>query len=150
MTAVVEIPTPYVIGGSAPRAARAATAAAPPIVDRATTGPGPGTSGELPHPVGARRRRGRPALLIAALLLAASAAVGVLVVGSGVLGVGGTPASPSGEYRVIGPGDTLYSIAAEHAPTASPAAVVDQLVELNGGTSDVELGDVIVLPAPTR
>lgn len=52
----------------------------------------------------------------------------------------------SGSHVVVGPGDTLRSIAVEYAPTADQARVVDAIQALNGGELSVEVGQVLALP----
>ncbi len=52
-------------------------------------------------------------------------------------------------FHVVGPGDTLWSIAAEVDSSASRPEVVQQLVSLNGGDVSVDLGEVVVLPDPS-
>lgn len=52
----------------------------------------------------------------------------------------------SGDYVVVGPGDTLRSVAIEYAPAADQAQVVDAIRVLNGGERVVELGQVLALP----
>lgn len=104
----------------------------------------------------ARRR-----LLAAATLLVALVAVlPVVAAVPGVVAavVGGTPAaasSPSGAggadvvvhaaRHVVQPGDTLWSIAAEHRGDVGHADYLDALIALNGGTT-IQLGQAVVLP----
>jgi len=62
---------------------------------------------------------------------------------------GGAPAStptvrPAATY-LAQPGDTMWSIAAAHHDGEVPAAYLDALIELNGGTA-LEVGQVVVLP----
>lgn len=91
------------------------------------------------------------ALLVAAVLLAG------FVVMSGVLRPDGQMVSGSaqsserlparsGDYFVVGPGDTLRSVAVEYAPAADQAQVVDAIRVLNGGERSVEVGQVLALP----
>ena len=46
---------------------------------------------------------------------------------------------------VVQPGDTLWTIARALQPTGDPAAVVQALAKANGG-SDLDTGDVLVIP----
>jgi hypothetical protein len=63
-------------------------------------------------------------------------------------GVAGSGAAEG--HLVVGPGDTLYSIAGELDPTGPRHEMVARLVELNGGELAVELGDVVVVPDSLR
>jgi LysM repeat protein len=48
---------------------------------------------------------------------------------------------------MVEPGDSLWSIALEVAPTADPRDVVDEIVRLNAlGSSTVEAGQRIAIP----
>jgi hypothetical protein len=91
------------------------------------------------------------ALLLAVILLAG------FVLMSGVLRADGQIISRSapghehmptrsGEYVVIGPGDTLRSVAVEYAPAADQTQVIDAIRLLNGGERSVEVGQVLALP----
>jgi Tfp pilus assembly protein FimV len=62
-----------------------------------------------------------------------------------VIGDPGAPIS-SGEVVVVGPGDTLWSIAEEHFPPDARATAVEALEALNGPSVGLELGDVVALP----
>lgn len=48
--------------------------------------------------------------------------------------------------HVVAPGESMWSIAVEHAPAGGAGGYVERLVEANG-TARVSAGDVIVLPA---
>ena len=51
----------------------------------------------------------------------------------------------------VGPGDSLWSIAAESAPDSDPRAVIEEIRELNGITSDVlPIGVVLRVPGPSE
>lgn len=47
---------------------------------------------------------------------------------------------------MVGPGDTVTSLAAELAPTDEVARYVDGIVALNGGERSLEVGQVVELP----
>lgn len=63
---------------------------------------------------------------------------------------GGDPASvPTarpGATHTVEPGDTLWSIAADHRGTIDQATYVDLLIDLNGGSSVVRVGQGVRLP----
>jgi len=92
-----------------------------------------------------RRRRIVVAFAVAALLAAAVLAVTTTAMAASPV----EPPAASGQYRVVGPGDTMWSIAADYAPTADRAQTVAELVALNGGRSDLGVGDVVALPVPS-
>lgn len=99
------------------------------------------------------RRRRRVFLLRRALVLAAAALVVVLLV-SALRGVAGAGAStpggaPSAEY-VVRAGDTMWSIAAQVAPTDDRRQVVEELVAANGGRTSLDVGQVVRVPASLR
>lgn len=48
--------------------------------------------------------------------------------------------------HVVAPGDSMWSIAVEHAPAGGAGGYVERLIEANG-TARVSAGDVVVLPA---
>ena len=79
-------------------------------------------------------RRRRLAVLGLALVLVALASVAVqLLVGGRAAD---TPARPVARVSVVvSPGDTVWSIATDLAPTADPRPVVDAIVAANGGSS---------------
>lgn len=88
-------------------------------------------------------RRGR-LVVAAAWLLMLAAAVFAFV---GPWG-GGEPAGATATVR-IAPGDTLWEVAGDVAPSADPREVVADIMELNGldSASDVRAGDMLVVPA---
>ncbi|MHB1138746.1 MAG: LysM peptidoglycan-binding domain-containing protein [Microthrixaceae bacterium] len=112
--------------------------------------------------VGRQRRRVfvlRRALVVAALVVAAAVCVqlgGVVVqaFSTPVSGAAGPVGASATRGYVVQPGDTLWAVAAQVAPGADPADVVDRLVELNS-TAGVELrsdaplrtGQRLVVPA---
>ena len=86
-------------------------------------------------------RLGRWARLALTLTVVAAAAVVI-----GLLAAG-----PEPQVLVdvtVGPGDSLWSIASETAPTRDPRAVIEEIREINGVTSDVlPIGVVLRVPA---
>ena len=99
-----------------------------------------------------RVRRRRLALLVLAVLLAATTALGLQAL-SGLAEVGGssepTPIDArsgpvAGQRYVVQPGDTLWTIATAVAPDDDPRVVVDALTSANGGP-DLEVGTELVL-----
>ncbi len=99
-----------------------------------------------------RVRRRRLALLVLAVSLAASTALGVQAL-SGLADVGGTSGPTpidarsgpvAGQRYVVQPGDTLWTIAAQIAPDDDPRVVVDALTTANGGP-DLQVGTELVL-----
>jgi hypothetical protein len=89
--------------------------------------------------------RGR--LLARALLIVAALA---LVVGlAAVARASSAEPAPRGPLPsvVVQPGDTLWNIAARHAPDAAPIVVIDQIRRLNHlNGSGIEVGQQLVLP----
>jgi nucleoid-associated protein YgaU len=87
-------------------------------------------------------RRIRPIHRVAAvLLLALSVSLGLAVVAHG-----GTAAQDS--TVVVQPGDTLWSIAAEHYPSSDVRAKVEEIERANGLHSPViQVGETLHLPS---
>ena len=54
---------------------------------------------------------------------------------------------PGDLVHIAEPGETYWSLAVELAPGADPRPVVDRLVEANGGSNAIEVGQRIVIPA---
>lgn len=102
------------------------------------------------HPV--RTSPARPPVAGSLVLrTAAVVCVAVAMVIAGLLMASGGVESTSlgaAEHVVVGPGDTMYSIAAAHDPAASTAELVEEIASLNGGHHAVALGDVIAVPPP--
>lgn len=57
-----------------------------------------------------------------------------------------SPTVPSGQLVVVGPGDTLWSIAEEHFPASQLVVAVEGLTALNEGSEALRVGDVVALP----
>ena len=93
----------------------------------------------------ARRRRRLLAVASTATVALAIAAVAGLT-GGGHPAAGGSSPSPA-KVHVVAPGDTVFTIAAAHAPERDVRLVVDELVELNGRAAIVP-GQRIILPPP--
>jgi hypothetical protein len=99
-----------------------------------------------------RVRRRRLIALVLAVMVVASAALGVQAL-AGLTQVGGT-SSPqpldahegpvAGQRYVVQPGDTLWSIAEQIAPDDDPRVVVDALRAANGGP-ELEVGAELIL-----
>lgn len=85
------------------------------------------------------------------VLVATGAAVCLAVVGLGTLAssVGPDPAVPAGtEVVFVKPGESLSEVAARVAPSFDTSAVVDRILELNGGlTQGVRAGQPLRVPA---
>ena len=56
-------------------------------------------------------------------------------------------AGPGDHYRVIEAGDSFWSLAVELDPEGDPRPIVDALVAVNGGSSELVVGQRIVVPA---
>lgn len=90
-------------------------------------------------------------LVLLWVVLAATVAPGALA-GDGRPGVASgagavTVDADSTIEVVVGPGDTLWQIAGEHAPERDPRSVVDEIVALNDLTSTgVQAGQTLVVP----
>jgi len=79
--------------------------------------------------------------LAAVLLLALSVSLGLAVVAHG-----GT--APQDSTVVVQPGDTLWSIAAEHYPSSDVRAQVEAIERANGLHSPViQIGETLKLPS---
>lgn len=77
-------------------------------------------------------RRGRRVLVsLASLPVAIALCVAVLAGGSALASHGGSAPAESFATVVVAPGQSLWSIAEEVAPTADPRDVVDAIVSLN-------------------
>lgn len=92
-----------------------------------------------------RRRRA-----VVGTVLAVFIAVGAVTAHDVLAGSGGVPASaavsqPARRTIVAQPGDTLWSIAADHRGGVALTRYVDKLVSLNGGAS-LQIGQSVVLP----
>jgi nucleoid-associated protein YgaU len=94
-----------------------------------------------------RRRRA-----VAGVVLAVLAAVAIVAGHDVLAGSGGDPASATSSQPALArttviaqPGDSLWSIAADHHGAARLTGYLDTLVDLNGGAT-IEVGQVILLP----
>ena len=93
------------------------------------------------------RTAGRPLrsrCLAAALAVAVALAVAYLVA---TPAVGTGTVTPVAGRHLAQPGDTMWSIAVEHAPAGEAAGYVEQLVAANGGAT-VAAGQAVTLPTP--
>ncbi|KQX64569.1 hypothetical protein ASD06_09500 [Angustibacter sp. Root456] len=89
-------------------------------------------------------RRGR--LVVTGLL--ATAGVAVSLFAGGVAGAGTDAQRVPVRYVTVAPGDTLWSIAGEVAPSEDRRDTVARILELNArDTSGVRAGDRIAVPA---
>ena len=89
---------------------------------------------------------------IVGTILAVLVACGVVLTHDVLAGSGGVPASaapslpaPTRAVITAQPGDSLWSIAAEHSGDVSITRYLDKLVELNGSPS-IQAGQVVQLP----
>ena len=65
------------------------------------------------------------------------------------LGSSGTAGSPvvDGDLHTVRVGETYWSIALAISPDGDPRATVDRLIEANGGSSTLQAGQRIIIPA---
>jgi LysM repeat protein len=71
--------------------------------------------------------------------------VAVVVAAATLLGRSG---SPAGDLVTVGPGDTLWSVAARTAPDRDPDEVVAEVIRVNGlRSAEVHVGEVLRVPA---
>lgn len=94
-------------------------------------------------------RRGRRVVAFLAALPAVVALSIAMVSGGGALASAehGSPAESFSTVTVF-PGDTLWSLAQEVAPSADPRDVVDAIMRLNAlGSSRLEAGQRLAIPA---
>jgi hypothetical protein len=97
------------------------------------------------------RRRIVAALVLTVLVLVAWAALRTI---GTALPLAGSESSTSmvpvaSSTYVVQPGETLWSVARRLDPDGDPRPVVDRLAAANGGTQ-IQAGEVIVLPLPAR
>lgn len=113
-----------------------------PITRRWSTPVGPATRGRS-----ARRRSWASAIVAGGLSVAGLGVHGVLS-GPGDVPASAAGAGPASVVRTIKahPGDSLWSIAARHRGDVSIRRYVDALVELNGGSTRIEAGQLVRLP----
>lgn len=92
--------------------------------------------------------RGRRVLAAIAALPAVIALCAAVLAGGSALAFGDTGA-PAAVFETVtvGPGDSLWGIAAEFAPAADPRDVVDAIVRLNGLEGTIIPGQRLALPA---
>jgi hypothetical protein len=100
----------------------------------------------------ADRRTGRRGAIALALLLAL--AVATVAVGVGVVAAaGGTAAEvpvASAQTVVVGPGDTVLSIAEDVAGADRAPAVAEAIRAVNRDAAELRVGDIVVLPRLDR
>ena len=90
-------------------------------------------------------RRGRAVVL--GFFLVVNTACGVLLAGASRAADPAPAAPAAGPAAVVGPHDTLWSIASRHDPHRSPAAVVADIRRLNDlSGSVVHPGETLLLP----
>jgi nucleoid-associated protein YgaU len=93
------------------------------------------------HPLRSGRRIRPAGSLLLVLVLALAVSLGLAVVAHG-----GT--SPGYSTVVVQPGDTLWSIAAEHYPSDDVRARVQDIESANGlGGPSLQVGETLRLPA---
>lgn len=127
------------------------TVTTPGRVHRATSpalrpGPGvrrPSLSLVPPHGATPRTVAGRP---LASVVATALLALAVLLAGAYLVQTPTvTPGTATAGTHVVAEGDTMWSIAVEHAPAGEAAGYVERLVAANGGAT-VEAGQELSLP----
>jgi nucleoid-associated protein YgaU len=100
-----------------------------------------------------RVRRRRLAVLVVGVVVAVAVVALGRVVGPLVTSPADTSPAPAGSggpvpvdggVYVVQPGDTLWTIATEVAPSRDPRPVVDRLRAVNGGT-ELDVGDRLVI-----
>jgi len=97
---------------------------------------------QVPARVRVRRARVLTLLLVAALLL---------LTAPGLARGGGGPKRPAAAVTyTVRAGDTLWGIARQAAPDRDPREVVDQLVRDNRLRGQLQPGQQLSLPAPSR
>lgn len=109
-----------------------------------------GTERQRAARVQARRqiyRRRRLVVAVVAFVVIAMVAIAVVTTSGGVGADDGTarPAAPSITH-VVGPGDTLWSIARAVAPGADPRPIVHEL-QKQTGSPVLQVGQVVTVPA---
>lgn len=99
--------------------------------------------GRAPEVLLLRRTYLRRRLLVAVVALAV-----VLLAARAVVGVAAAQAAPAGAGvdHVVHAGDTMWSIAADVAPDVDRRVAVDRLVDANGGSSELQVGQVVRVP----
>lgn len=110
------------------------------------------TAALMPMPSHTRLRmtaRGRRVVVgLVSLPLAVAVFMGALAGGEAL--ASRSASAPAGEFTtvLVEPGDSLWSIALEVAPSADPRDVVDEIVRLNAlGSSTVTAGQRIAIPS---
>jgi Tfp pilus assembly protein FimV len=95
-------------------------------------------------------RRGRALARLAALVAVVALGIGLMVAATGAFGsaaAGTRPTAPATRTIVVQPGQTLWSIAAQVAPTADRRDTIARIVELNAlANSSVSAGARIAVP----
>lgn len=94
-------------------------------------------------------RRGRRVVAFLASLPAVIALTIAMISGGGAL-ASGENSAPAAEFATVTifPGDTLWSLAEEVAPTADPRDVVDAIMRLNAlASAQLEAGQTLAIPA---
>lgn len=90
----------------------------------------------------------RRRIAVASVLFSLLAAFGVGA-GNVLANRGGDPASATAVRQatyMVQPGDTIWSIAGAHSGGADLVDYVDDMIELNGGSTIVQVGQLIALP----
>ena len=92
--------------------------------------------------------RGRRLLGVLAALPAAIALSAAMLAGGSAL-ASDEPGAPGATFETVtvAPGDSLWAIAAVHAPGADPRDVVDAIVRLNALDGPIVPGQELALPA---
>lgn len=103
-------------------------------------------TGRVPTAATYRRRRAVVGITSALFVAVGAVATHDVLAGSGGVPASATTSRPALVQTVTArPGDTLWSIAAEHRGSVAISRYVDALVEVNGGAS-IQAGQTVVLP----
>lgn len=92
------------------------------------------------------RRRRVAALAVSIVVLAGAITVASTVSSRLSAGAAVPGRAPAPVVEVVQPGDTFWSIAVEHGAAGDVRARVDELIEANGGSASLQVGQRVVIP----